>query len=326
MPSANVVPRNGFEVDHMQLLLERVDTGGSAQECVLKCCELGSEICQYVWIVWSQCFAVSCTPTSSACAPIKMPTLSFNSIYFRVTSPGTTGGLSSQIPSLDDRLFEFEGREGVSTNRPPVANAGPDVTIAYPKETSVTLDGTSSTDDEGITYYLWHLTAEDHLDQATLINPSLPVLKVLHLTPGLYTFMLTVADTSLQMSSDTVSVHVVARGPEMVSTAPAKAPSTEVASSPDLPPSPAHTSNPVLIEEELDNLTNSTTTPDESKDLYTKQSNLLKIVVPVLFFVALILVVSAVVVGMSFCFCERNRRQMKHLYQYKRLPGTIEKT
>lgn len=65
---------------------------------------------------------------------------------------------------------------------------------------------------QGITYYLWHLTAEDHLDQATLINPSLPVLKVLHLTPGLYTFMLTVADTSLQMSSDTVSVHVVARG------------------------------------------------------------------------------------------------------------------
>lgn len=142
------VASDGFEVDHMQLLLERVDTGGSAQECVLKCCELGSEICQYVWIVWSQCFAVSCTPTSSACAPIKMPTLSFNSIYFRVTSPGTIGGLSSQIPSLDDRLFEFEGREGVSTNRPPVANAGPDVTIAYPKETSVTLDGTSSTDDE----------------------------------------------------------------------------------------------------------------------------------------------------------------------------------
>ncbi len=99
----------------------------------------------------------------------------------------------------------------------------------------------------------------------------------------------------------------------MVSTAPAKAPSTEVASSPDLPPSPAHTSNPVLIEEELDNLTNSTTTPDESKDLYTKQSNLLKIVVPVLFFVTLILVVSAVVVGMSFCFCERNRRWVWHV-------------
>lgn len=62
---------------------------------------------------------------------------------------------------------------------------------------------------KGITYYLWQLTAEDHLDQATLINPSLPVLRVLNLTPGSYTFTLTVADSALQTSTDTVQVNVV---------------------------------------------------------------------------------------------------------------------
>ena len=41
---------------------------------------------------------------------------------------------------------------------------------------------------------------------------------------------------------------------------------------------------------------------------YSKRSNLLKIAVPVLICVAIILILSAVIVGLTFCLCERNRR------------------
>ena len=41
---------------------------------------------------------------------------------------------------------------------------------------------------------------------------------------------------------------------------------------------------------------------------YSKRSNLLKIAVPVLICVAIILILSAVIVGMAFCLCERSRR------------------
>ena len=63
---------------------------------------------------------------------------------------------------------------------------------------------------QGISSYLWQLTAEDHLDHAMLINPTLPVLHVLDLTPGNYTFTLLVTDESGQMSTDTVDVCVLA--------------------------------------------------------------------------------------------------------------------
>ncbi len=61
---------------------------------------------------------------------------------------------------------------------------------------------------QGIKYFLWRLTSSG---EATLIDPTLPVLQVLNLTPGVYTFTLTVADYSLQVDTDTVTV-IVKRG------------------------------------------------------------------------------------------------------------------
>ena len=47
---------------------------------------------------------------------------------------------------------------------------------------------------------------------------------------------------------------------------------------------------------------------DANEAYYRKRRIVLKIVVPVLISVAVILTLSAVIVGLSACFCERNRR------------------
>lgn len=47
---------------------------------------------------------------------------------------------------------------------------------------------------------------------------------------------------------------------------------------------------------------------DSDEAYYRKRRIVLKIVVPVLVSVAVILILSAVIVGLSACLCERNRR------------------
>ena len=44
-------------------------------------------------------------------------------------------------------------------NQPPVAHAGPDITLMLPNN-FVELDGSQSTDDKGIVAYLWSRTPE----------------------------------------------------------------------------------------------------------------------------------------------------------------------
>ena len=54
---------------------------------------------------------------------------------------------------------------------------------------------------------------------------------------------------------------------------------------------------------------------------YRKRRIVLKIVVPSLLSVAAILTLSAVIVGVSACLCERNRRYIQHLVvQIGKLP------
>lgn len=91
-------------------------------------------------------------------------------------------------------------------NTPPVAVTMPDIDASLPLD-SITLDGSNSTDDQGITAYLWQQTggptvlAIKEPDKSVTVTSG--TIKV-----GKYTFMLTVKDKEELKSSATLTVTV----------------------------------------------------------------------------------------------------------------------
>ena len=67
---------------------------------------------------------------------------------------------------------------------------------------------------QGIVYYLWQLIAEHHSSKmygkTRILNSTSPVARVVGLSPGSYTFSLTVLDSHFQSSSDSMQVTVLA--------------------------------------------------------------------------------------------------------------------
>jgi uncharacterized membrane protein len=84
----------------------------------------------------------------------------------------------------------------------PVANAGPDKTATA--GSSVSFDGSASTDDKGIASYSWDFDASNGI---TAEATAKTVTKT-YTAAGTYTVTLTVTDTSGQKSTDTVDVVV----------------------------------------------------------------------------------------------------------------------
>ena len=85
---------------------------------------------------------------------------------------------------------------------PPVADAGPDMTVL--EDLPVTLDGTNSYDDVGITHYYWNV----HELGINLSDGPTPV--ILLTDPGIYTVSLVVEDTIGQLSApDLMTITVV---------------------------------------------------------------------------------------------------------------------
>ncbi|XP_052234869.1 uncharacterized protein LOC127847186 [Dreissena polymorpha] len=84
----------------------------------------------------------------------------------------------------------------------PVANAGSDVTIQLPVN-SVTLDGSRSTDDNGVARYLW---SGDRRVRLADVNSVRPLVE--GLVEGVYRFNLTVFDALGQADEDYVDVTV----------------------------------------------------------------------------------------------------------------------
>jgi PKD domain/Secretion system C-terminal sorting domain len=91
-------------------------------------------------------------------------------------------------------------------NVPPIANAGPDQTITAPAS-SVILNGSASYDPDGtIVSYSWVLTTGQ--GSVIISNSNQVIAGVSGLTPGSYTFQLTVTDDSGAISNDSVTVTV----------------------------------------------------------------------------------------------------------------------
>jgi hypothetical protein len=91
-------------------------------------------------------------------------------------------------------------------NVPPIANAGPDQTITAPAS-SVILNGSASYDPDGtIVSYSWVLISG--LGSVIISNSNQVIAGISGLTPGSYTFQLTVTDNGGATSNDSVTVTV----------------------------------------------------------------------------------------------------------------------
>jgi hypothetical protein len=96
--------------------------------------------------------------------------------------------------------------EMAQSNRPPVANAGPDQTISLPVY-SITLDGSSSSDpDNNIVNYSWRKISGPV--SFTIANDTAVKTQVTNLTEGIYEFELKVTDSAGLSDRDTVTITV----------------------------------------------------------------------------------------------------------------------
>jgi hypothetical protein len=91
------------------------------------------------------------------------------------------------------------------TNKPPVANAGVNVTISLP-QTWVVVDASNSTDDNKIVGYRWEQV--DGPSTVTFTNQNETKTNVTGLTKGGYTFKVTVTDDNGNVASDVLHVTV----------------------------------------------------------------------------------------------------------------------
>jgi hypothetical protein len=121
--------------------------------------------------------------------------------------PGTTYFYfikARQPGNVNYRFMTASGNSGFRpvVNQPPVANAGPDQTVTDEDRTgaeTVTLNGSASTDDNGITSYVWKEGTTTIATGATA-NVSLDV--------GVHTISLTVSDAASLTSTDSLVVTV----------------------------------------------------------------------------------------------------------------------
>ncbi len=114
-------------------------------------------------------------------------------------------GLATQNdPDGNKENLGWAALTGEAVDNPPVANAGPDQSVALPEGNSVvavTLDGSGSTDDKGITTYNWK-EGTNTLGTGVTLN--------VNFAQGLHTVVLTVTDTKGQTNTDDVTIYVTA--------------------------------------------------------------------------------------------------------------------
>jgi hypothetical protein len=125
----------------------------------------------------------------------------------------TLGTFTATLVVSDGKLSSAPSTATVSiTNRPPVANAGPDQTVELGR--SVTLDGHGSSDPDGdVLGYEWRDASGGLVGTTPTVTLTLP--------RGTYTFVLSVRDPSGATSSASTSVQVVDTTPPTLSvTAP----------------------------------------------------------------------------------------------------------
>ena len=126
-----------------------------------------------------------------------MPTISLPEGQFTIQLVVHDGQIYSQADTVVITVTE--------TNQPPVANAGPDQTktVTAGSQSSVTLNGTGSTDPDGsITNYYWSWIVNGQSRNATGATPMISLPK------GQFTIQLVVHDGQIYSQADTVVITI----------------------------------------------------------------------------------------------------------------------
>ena len=110
-----------------------------------------------------------------------------------------------RLSSLD--TVQVTVSNNVQINRPPIANAGPDKTVAD----SLTIDGSGSTDpDNNIVSYQWVKISGPY--SASIANPNAVSTLLTNLVAGIYLFELKVTDAEGLFSKDTIQIKRAREG------------------------------------------------------------------------------------------------------------------
>ena len=135
-------------VDHLKSL----GTAISAEECLSRCCDLGQKRCQYLWVFKEACFSVGCDDDNIGCLPQLLPVgVKVDSIYVKMQFVAMETDLDDVEELLDNQLADKDRNRiegGVNEKgRPPVADAGGDMTVQLPVDV-VHLYGNGSKSDQ----------------------------------------------------------------------------------------------------------------------------------------------------------------------------------
>ena len=111
------------------------------------------------------------------------------------------------LGGITQNLYQWMARQTLAaqSNIPPVANAGPDVTITQPTN-SATLNGSATDQDGNVITYLWKQI--NGPGASTITNTATPVTTVTNLIQGIYQFELTVMDNMSSYAKDTMQLTV----------------------------------------------------------------------------------------------------------------------
>jgi gliding motility-associated-like protein len=145
---------------------------------------------------WVKLTGPSVTLTNAANAVVSLSNLLEGNYTFRLTVTDN-GGLTAS-DDVDVTVLP------AAVNQVPVANAGPNINLTLPLN-STTLLGSGSDPDGSIASYAWTKVTGP---AATLANANTPTLTVTDLVAGLYTFRLTVVDDKGATDIDDVDVTV----------------------------------------------------------------------------------------------------------------------
>lgn len=145
---------------------------------------------------WTQVAGAAATLTNASTKTVSISGLAAGTYTFRLTVTDNGGGTGISDVNVTVNLS--------STNQSPIANAGPDIALSLPNN-STNLIGSGSDADGTISSYSWIKLSGPTV---TLSNDNTAVVSLEDLNAGVYVFRLTVIDNNGSMASDNTQVTV----------------------------------------------------------------------------------------------------------------------